>query len=96
MSKEISKTYEVSKEEITNELKAAKAEEKKREQEKVKKSKVRTYVVLLFILCAVIIAYIAFRGEYLEILEIGENYIEIFWNKFCCFILYYIYEQSPH
>ena len=45
MSKEISKTYEVSKEEITNELKAAKAEEKKREQEKVKKSKVRTYVV---------------------------------------------------
>ena len=37
MSKEISKTYEVSKEEITYELKAAKAEEKKREQEKVKK-----------------------------------------------------------
>lgn len=81
MSKEISKTYEVSKEEITNELKAAKAEEKKREQEKVKKSKVRTYVVLLFILCAVIIGYIAFRGEYLEILEIGENYIEIFWQN---------------
>ena len=81
MSKEINKTYEVSKEEITNELKAAKAEEKKREQEKVKKSKVRTYIVLLFILCAVIIGYIAFRGEYLEILEIGENYIEIFWQN---------------
>ena len=45
------------------------------------KNKTRTYIVLLFILLIAIIGYVIFRGEYLEILEIGENYISIFWQN---------------
>ena len=46
-----------------------------------KKSKTRMYMVLLFVLLVAIIGYIIYRGEYLEILEIGENYISIFWQN---------------
>ena len=46
-----------------------------------KKSKKRMYIVLLFILLVVVVGYIIFRGEYLEILEIGEEYISIFWQN---------------
>ena len=46
-----------------------------------KKSRKRMYVVLLFMLFIAIIGYIIFRGEYLEILEIGEEYISIFWQN---------------
>ena len=46
-----------------------------------KKSKNRMYIVLLFILLVVVVGYIIFRGEYLEILEIGEEYISIFWQN---------------
>ena len=81
MSEDSNKTNEISKEEIKNELKAAKAEEKKREEAKVKKSKTRMYIVLVFLLLTAIIGYIIFRGEYLETLEIGEQYISIFWQN---------------
>lgn len=50
-------------------------------QEKAKKSKSRMYIVLLFVLLVAIIGYIIYRGEYLEILEIGEEYISIFWQN---------------
>lgn len=46
-----------------------------------KKSKARMYIVLLFILLVAIVGYIIYRGEYLEILEIGENYLSIFWQN---------------
>ena len=46
-----------------------------------RKNKTRTYIVLLFILLIAIIGYVIFRGEYLEILEIEENYISIFWQN---------------
>ena len=39
------------------------------------------YIVLLFILLVSIVGYIIYRGEYLEILEIGENYLSIFWQN---------------
>ena len=68
-------------EEIKNELKAAKIQEKRREEEKAKKSKNRMYVVLIFLFLSAIIGYIVFRGEYLETLEIGEQYISIFWQN---------------
>ena len=80
MSEDIN-VKEVSKEEITNELKAEKAKEKKREEEKVKKSKFRMYMVLLFLLITVIVGYVVFRGEYLETIEIGEQYASIFWQN---------------
>ena len=46
-----------------------------------KKSKGRMYIVLLFILIVVIVGYVIYRGEYLEILEMGEEYISIFWQN---------------
>ena len=45
------------------------------------KSKARMYIVILFILFVAIVGYIIYRGEYLEILEIGENYLSIFWQN---------------
>ena len=46
-----------------------------------KKSKVRMYIVLLFILVVAVVGYVIYRGEYLEILEMGEEYISIFWQN---------------
>ncbi len=46
-----------------------------------KKSKARMYIVLLFILLVAIVGYIIYRGEYLEVLEIGEQYLSIFWQN---------------
>ena len=46
-----------------------------------KKSRARMYIVLLFILLVAIVGYVIYRGEYLEILEIGEQYLSIFWQN---------------
>ena len=46
-----------------------------------KKSKARMYIVLLFILIVAVVGYVIYRGEYLEILEMGEEYISIFWQN---------------
>lgn len=48
---------------------------------KQRKGKARMYIVLLFILLVIVVGYIIYRGEYLEILEIGEQYISIFWQN---------------
>jgi len=72
---------EISEEEIRQELKQAKDDAVKREKLKIKKSKARIYTVLIFILIAIIIGYIIFRGKYLGTLEIGEQYISIFWQN---------------
>ena len=48
---------------------------------KEKKSKKRMLLVLLFLALVVIIGYIGLRGEYLELLEIGENYTSVFWQN---------------
>lgn len=42
------------------------------------KSNIRRNVVLLTSLVAIIIAYVFIRGNYLEIKEIGENYLSVF------------------
>ncbi len=47
----------------------------------IKKNKKRMYIVLLFILLVVIVGYVIYRGEYLEILEIGEEYLSIYWQN---------------
>ena len=54
---------------------------KKHTQIKNKKNRARMYIVLLFILLVAIVGYIISRGEYLEILETGEQYISIFWQN---------------
>ena len=43
--------------------------------------KTRFIIVTAVAIFATIIAYIAFRGNYLETLEIGENYISVFWQN---------------
>ncbi len=49
--------------------------------EKNKKSKTRRRIVIAVFILALIIMYIIERGDYLEIKEIGENYISIFWQN---------------
>ena len=44
-------------------------------------SKIRMVLVILFILIFAAISYIQLRGSYLEYLELGEKYIEIFYTN---------------
>ncbi len=46
-----------------------------------KKSKIRMILVILFILIFVITSYIQIRGSYLEYLELGENYLDVFYTN---------------
>ena len=46
-----------------------------------KKSKIRMILVILFILIFAIISYIQIRGSYLEYLELGENYLDVFYTN---------------
>ena len=56
--------------------------EMKQSKEKVtKKSKTRILIVLIVSIIAIIVAYILFRGTYLETIEIGERYINVFWQN---------------
>lgn len=48
---------------------------------KNKKSKKRMFIVLLFSLLFLIVAYIMYRGNYLEVLEIGDQYLGAFYNN---------------
>lgn len=48
---------------------------------KMKKNRIRMYIVLLFIVLVAIVGYVIYRGEYLEVLEIGEEYLSIFWQN---------------
>ena len=41
----------------------------------------RKWIVLAFLLVAVIVAYFIYRGSYLETLELGKQYISIFWQN---------------
>lgn len=45
---------------------------------KYKKSKTRMFAVLIFIIVLAIINYVSLRGSYLEYLEMGEQYLNIF------------------
>ena len=45
------------------------------------KDRKRLVAVLGVLLVAIIVAYILFRGSYLEMLEVGENYIEVYWQN---------------
>lgn len=55
--------------------------EENKQQETKKKNKLRRNLVLVVFIVALAIIYIIERGEYLEIKEIGENYISMFWQN---------------
>ncbi len=42
--------------------------------------KSRKWIVLAFLLIAILVSYIIYRGNYLETLELGEQYLNIFWQ----------------
>ena len=46
-----------------------------------KKSKIRMILVLVFIALFAIISYIQARGSYLEYLELGQNYVQVYWTN---------------
>lgn len=83
MSEEkIDETNVTSEEKIKQELRQeAEAQEARKKNAKPRKSKARMYMVLIFLFVVFIVGYIIFRGEYLETLEIGEQYISIFWQN---------------
>ena len=66
---------------VTMEQTNSEKDQAKSNTKRIKKRKVRTYIVLLFIALVAIVGYIIYRGEYLEILEIGEQYTSIFWQN---------------
>ena len=51
------------------------------EEKPKKKSKVRMILVIAFIILFAITTYIQARGSYLEYLELGENYVQVFWTN---------------
>lgn len=63
-----------------------------------KTKKNRKWVVLAFLLIAFIVCYVIFRGEYLETLELGEQYLSVFWQNISyrfatfgiCFVFLYL------
>ena len=49
--------------------------------EKKKLNKIKNILVIVFILIYLICTYVTLRGEYLECLELGEQYIQNFWTN---------------
>ena len=47
-------------------------------EKKNKKMKIRVILVLIFIALIGIVAYVSYRGNYLETIEIGENFKQVF------------------
>ena len=48
----------------------------------MKKSKKRMFIVILFLVVITIALTVMFRGAYLEKLELGEQYVSVFWKNF--------------
>ncbi|MFR1972698.1 MAG: UPF0182 family protein [Clostridia bacterium] len=78
--KEQSKVEEIKVTEKVENKEQNKKEETKT-SEKHKQNKIRKTIVTIVLILAAIILYIIERGQYLEIKEIGENYLPIFWQN---------------
>ena len=78
--KEQSKAEEIKVTETVENKEQNKKEETKT-SEKHKQNKIRKTIVTIVLILAAIILYIIERGQYLEIKEIGENYLPIFWQN---------------
>lgn len=55
-----------------------------------KMNKLKRLIVLIFLALVILITYISYRGEYLEILELGEKYLSIFKQNTINYILAFI------
>lgn len=56
-------------------------EQNKNKMQKNKRSKTRIIIVLIVSIITAIVAYVIFRGRYLETIEIGNQYINVFWKN---------------
>lgn len=70
--------------------------EKNIEQDKNKKNRnKRKLIVLIISLITLIVTYISLRGSYLEMKEVGENYLSVFWQNtiytFITFIVNFVF-----
>ncbi len=63
---------------VTNNIRDNESNAKVKTRAKKKKHKKRAFVVALFSIFFMIIAFIMYRGNYLEVLEIGEKYVGSF------------------
>ncbi len=72
---------QINQNEIIKKEKTQQQEKSIQVKEKSKKGKARKWIVLAFLLLAVIVLYVIYRGEYLETLELGEKYLSIFWQN---------------
>ena len=59
----------------------SKTKENKTEVVKKKNSKTRMILVIIFLLLFALVSYISLRGSYLEYLELGEKYTNIFYTN---------------
>lgn len=53
----------------------------KNQSKEKKPSKARKWIVTAFLILALAVIYVIYRGEYLETLELGEQYLSIFWQN---------------
>lgn len=66
---------------LNSSIKDEKSSENVKIESKPIKKKSRMYLVLLFLALTAVVMYVIYRGNYLEILELGENYLPIFWRN---------------
>lgn len=66
---------------LNSSIKDEKSSENVKTESKPIKKKSRIYLVLLFLALTAVVMYVIYRGNYLEILELGENYLPIFWRN---------------
>ena len=66
---------------LNSSIKDEKSNENVKIESKPIKKKSRMYLVLLFLALTAVVMYVIYRGNYLEILELGENYLPIFWRN---------------
>ncbi|MGN1297968.1 MAG: UPF0182 family protein [Clostridia bacterium] len=59
----------------------SKIEEDKKESMQKKNGKTRMILVIIFLLLFLLVSYISLRGSYLEYLELGEKYTNIFYTN---------------
>lgn len=68
-------------EDVKNEKEIKNMKSVRKSNKKTKHTK-RTIIVILFSIICMIAAYIMYRGNYLEVLEIGQNYLGSFYGNF--------------
>lgn len=66
---------------LNSSIKDEKSSENVKTESKPIKKKSRMYLVLLFLALTAVVMYVIYRGNYLEILELSENYLPIFWRN---------------